>query len=128
MQLGASLLGMKAGQNAVVRALLYERANQTVAPYNLTVADFVSRIAELGNKVTRVGPGGLEEGIIVPITFGAENRTVTNVLSADTNSLSYARTPREILRILYGTGNENAPGGFFPARANGQIARSFLVR
>lgn len=124
MQLGASLLGMKAGQNAVLRALLYERANQTVAPYNFTVAYIVSRIAELGNKVTR---GGLEEGIIVPITLGAENRTVTNVLSADTNSLSYARTPPEILRILYGTGNEYVPGGFFPAKANGQIARTLVI-
>ncbi|XP_048441826.1 desiccation-related protein PCC13-62-like [Pyrus x bretschneideri] len=123
-RLGASLLGMKAGQNAVLRALLYERANQTVAPYNFTVAYIVSRIAELGNKVTR---GGLEEGIIVPITLGAENRTVTNVLSADTNSLSYARTPPEILRILYGTGNEYVPGGFFPAKANGQIARTLVI-
>ncbi|KAK9215582.1 hypothetical protein WN944_007587 [Citrus x changshan-huyou] len=30
------------------------------------------------------------------------------------NSFSYPRSPEEILRISYGTGNEHVPGRFFP--------------
>uniref|UniRef100_A0A453SSN6 Uncharacterized protein n=1 Tax=Aegilops tauschii subsp. strangulata TaxID=200361 RepID=A0A453SSN6_AEGTS len=53
-------------------------------------------------------------------------RICTNVLSADRDSLSYARMPAELLRILYLTGDEHVPGGFFPEGANGKIAREFL--
>jgi hypothetical protein len=47
-------------------------------------------------------------------------------VSADRDSLSYARKPAELLRILYLTSDEHVPGGFFPEGANGRIARSFL--
>uniref|UniRef100_J3LNP7 Uncharacterized protein n=1 Tax=Oryza brachyantha TaxID=4533 RepID=J3LNP7_ORYBR len=55
-------------------------------------------------------------------------RICTNILSADADSLSYSRTPAELLRILYLTGDERKPGGFFPDGANGKIARSFLAK
>lgn len=68
-----------------------------------------------------------DEGLIVPPFLGAENRTTGNILSADVESLSYKRTPAEILRILYTTSNEHIPGGFFPLGGNGRIARDFLT-
>lgn len=93
-------------------------------PYNKTVAEFTIYISELRN---RLGMCGIkDEGLIVPLELGAENRTESNILSADANSLSYARTPPEILRIVYGTGSEYKPGGFFPHGGNGRIAREFL--
>ena len=120
----AGLLGVEAGQDAVIRALLYERANVIVLPYGKTVAEFVNRTAELKNRLANCGIK--DEGIIVPQSLGAENRTNSNILSANTDSLSYARTPPEILRIVYGTGSENKPGGFFPKGAGGNIARLYL--
>ncbi|KAM3687949.1 hypothetical protein ACJW30_10G115000 [Castanea mollissima] len=120
----AGLLGVEAGQDAVIRALLYERANEIVLPYGKTVAEFVNRTAELNNRLANCGIK--DEGIIVPQSLGAENRTNSNILSANTDSLSYARTPPEILRIVYGTGSENKPGGFFPNGAGGNIARRYL--
>ncbi|KAL5795575.1 hypothetical protein ACOSQ2_000395 [Xanthoceras sorbifolium] len=123
-RLVAGLLGVESGQDAVIRTLLYERAHLIVAPYNMTVADFTGKISNLRNELAMCGIK--DEGIIVPIELGAENRTESNILSADANSLSYARTPQEILRIVYGTGNESKPGGFFPEGGNGRIARSFL--
>ncbi|KAH0978558.1 hypothetical protein GBA52_028277 [Prunus armeniaca] len=81
--------------DAVIRSLLYERGNQIVLPYNLTVADFTDRISAQRNKLGK--SGNKEEGTI---TLGAENKTTSNVLSADVNSLLYARTPPEILRIV----------------------------
>ncbi|MBA0753164.1 hypothetical protein Gogos_021485 [Gossypium gossypioides] len=64
--------------------------------------------------------------LIVPLKHGAESRPTSNVLSADPDSLSYSRTPKEIMRIMYGTGDEHRPGGFFPKGANGRIAREYL--
>lgn len=120
----AGLLGVESGQDAVIRTYLYERADYTVYPYEYTVAEFTERISELRNELGMCGIK--DEGICVPPYLGAENQTTSNVLSADYNSLSYARTPREILRIVYGTGNEHVPGGFFPNGANGKIARELL--
>ncbi|XP_057496688.1 ferritin-like catalase Nec2 [Actinidia eriantha] len=122
-ELLAGLLGVEAGQDAVIRTYLYERADELVKPYKYTVAEFTVRISELRNKLAMCGIK--DEGIVVPPQLGAENRTVSNVLSADSNSLSYERIPAEILRVLYGTGKENMPGGFFPQGANGNIAKGF---
>ncbi|XP_010269493.1 PREDICTED: desiccation-related protein PCC13-62-like [Nelumbo nucifera] len=123
-RLGAGLLAVEGGQDADIRHYLYERAGEIVHPYNYTVAEFTIRISELRNRLGKCGIK--DEGIIVPPELGAENRTCSNALSADFNSISYARTPQEILRVLYATGCEHLPGGFYPKGANGKIAREFL--
>ncbi|XP_059652407.1 ferritin-like catalase Nec2 [Cornus florida] len=120
----AGLLGVESGQDAVIRMYLYERAKETVKPYNKTVAEFTIRISELRNKLAMCGIK--DEGIIVPLELGAENRTTSNVLSANTDSLSYSRMPGEVLRVVYGSGKESVPGGFYPRGGNGKIARGFL--
>ncbi|KAJ6797976.1 desiccation-related protein PCC13-62-like [Iris pallida] len=120
----AGLLAVEAGQDAVIRALLYERAKETVPPYDITVAEFTDRISDLRNRLAMCGVR--DEGLIVPLELGAEQRTTSNILSADRNSLGYGRTPEEVLRIVYGTGNEHVPGGFLPAGGNGVIARKLL--
>ncbi|XP_022758021.1 desiccation-related protein PCC13-62-like [Durio zibethinus] len=123
-RLVASLLGVESGQDAVLRALLYGKACEKVVTYDITVADFTNVISGLRNQLAKCDIK--DEGLIVPLKLGAENRTTSNILSADTNSLSYARTPPEILRVVYGDGDEHKPGGFFPEGANGKIARSYL--
>ncbi|PIA44447.1 hypothetical protein AQUCO_01700208v1 [Aquilegia coerulea] len=120
----AGLLGVESGQDAVIRMYLYERGFEVVHPYNHTVVEFTIRISKMRNRLAMCGIK--DEGLVVPPELGAENRTCSNVLSADPYSLSYARTPPEILRVVYGTGNERIPGGFFPEGGNGRIARSFL--
>lgn len=124
--MASKLLAIKAGQNAVIRTLLYKNATQFVPPYQITVREFAEAVSQLTNILAKCGIKS--EGIILDnTTLGAENRTTSNVLSADANSLSYSRTEPEILRIVYGTGNERLPFGFFPKGANGKIARSFLL-
>ncbi|KAJ3674747.1 hypothetical protein LUZ60_005363 [Juncus effusus] len=119
----AGLLGVESAQDAIIRALLYERALQKVEPYDLTVAEFTKRISDMRNEL---GKDGLkDEGIVVPPLLGPEGRTRGNVVAGDKDSLSYDRTPEEILRIVYGTGSEKNPGGFFPKGAEGRIARSY---
>uniref|UniRef100_A0A1D1YIQ4 Desiccation-related protein PCC13-62 n=1 Tax=Anthurium amnicola TaxID=1678845 RepID=A0A1D1YIQ4_9ARAE len=121
----AGLLGVEAGQDAVIRAQLYVRAEEVVHPYNHTVEEFTARISELRNQLAMCGVK--DEGVVVPPYQGAEGNTSSNVLSADPDSLSYARTPADILRVVYGTGDERRPGGFFPRGGGGRIARGYLA-
>ncbi|KAL7123734.1 hypothetical protein ABFS83_14G002500 [Erythranthe nasuta] len=123
-RLVAGLLGVESGQDAVLRTLLYQRAFVKVYPYEFTVAEFTDRISSLRNKL---GKKGLkDEGLIVKPVQGAEGRISGNVLAGDQDSLSFDRTPEEILRIVYGSGNENQPGGFYPKGGDGRIAKSHL--
>ncbi|KAK4265936.1 hypothetical protein QN277_026921 [Acacia crassicarpa] len=120
----AGLLGVESGQDAVIRTLLYERRWVSVAPYGVSVAEFTNRISTLRDKL---GKKGLkDEGLMVPKRFGAEGRIGGNVLAGDKDSLSYGRCPEEVLRIVYGDGDENRPGGFYPLGADGRIAKSYL--
>ncbi|PIN23255.1 hypothetical protein CDL12_04021 [Handroanthus impetiginosus] len=125
-RLVAGLLGVESGQDAVLRALLYERALVKVFPYDITVAEFTDKISSLRNKL---GMDGIkDEGLIVEPALGAEGRISGNVLVGDQYSLSFGRTPEEILRIVYGSGRESVPGGFYPRGADGKIAKSHLGR
>ncbi|MQL82657.1 hypothetical protein Taro_015133 [Colocasia esculenta] len=121
----AGLLGVESGQDAVIRDRLYEHAEEVVHPYNRTVAEFTAAISELRNRLAMCGVK--DEGIVVPPFLGAEGRSSTNVLSANRDSLSYRRTPAEILRVVYGTGDEHKPGGFFPKGGDGNIASQYLL-
>ncbi|XP_052184326.1 ferritin-like catalase Nec2 [Diospyros lotus] len=123
-RLVAGLLGVESGQDAVIRALLYSRAAKVVRPYGFTVAEFTNRISELRNKLGMMGVK--DEGLVVAAFQGAEGKIRGNVLAGDRESLSYARSPEEILRIVYGDGDEHVAGGFYPNGADGRIARSFL--
>lgn len=123
-RLVAGLLGVESGQDAVLRALLYEHALEKVKPYGFTVAEFTDKISSLRNRLGKMGLK--DEGLIVEPELGAEGKIPGNVLAGDQYSLSYGRTPEEILRIVYGSGKENKPGGFFPKGAGGKIARSHL--
>ncbi|KDP46896.1 hypothetical protein JCGZ_24105 [Jatropha curcas] len=123
-RLVSGLLAVEAGQDAVIRSLLYEIADKKVEPYNVTVAEFTDLISGLRNKLAATG--NKDEGLTVPKELGAEKKIESNILSADANSVSYSRTPMEILRVVYGSGNESQAGGFLPRGGNGRIARSFL--
>ncbi|CAN8302828.1 unnamed protein product [Cochlearia groenlandica] len=125
-KLVAGLLGVESGQDAVIRTMLYARATHIVYPYGIPVAAFTDMISDLRNKL---GKGGVkDEGLIVPKAKGAERQVVGNVLAGDESSLAFDRTPEEILRIVYGSGNESVPGGFYPQGADGEIAKSYLAQ
>ncbi|BBN19123.1 hypothetical protein MPTK1_8g08060 [Marchantia polymorpha subsp. ruderalis] len=131
----ARLLGVESGQDAVIRTWLYERKGEMVMPYNFTVAEATVQISKLRNTLDHEGLEVVEgmmvpfeiddEGLLVPEELGAERQTKGNVLSADEDSLSYQRTPEQILSIVYSSGSPKTPGGFYPLGARGNIAEKY---
>ncbi|KAL1334978.1 hypothetical protein HN51_063923 [Arachis hypogaea] len=123
-KLVAGLLGVESGQDAVIRAMLYDCRNEQVHPYGVSVETFTNRISILRDKL---GNNGMKDvGLGMRMLEGPEGRALGSVLAGDKDSLAYGRTPQEILRIVYGGGDECVPGGFFPRGAHGRIAKSYL--
>ncbi|MFQ6635947.1 hypothetical protein Gotur_013276 [Gossypium turneri] len=114
-----------AAQAGYFRTRLNAIVNTTVPPYTITVANFTNTTATAVNLLGLCGVKN--EGLIVPPALGAENRTTTNVIPGDVNSLSPRRTEREMLRILYGTRNATRPGGIFPSGLTGRLPRTIFV-
>ncbi|PHT35792.1 hypothetical protein CQW23_23492 [Capsicum baccatum] len=79
---------------------------------------------KLRNKLGRHGIK--DEGLNVKPKVGAQGRIRGNVLAGDKYSMAFDRTPKEILRIVYGGEKENKTGGFYPKGAEGRIAKSYL--
>lgn len=125
-KLVAGLLGVESAQDAVIRALLYERGLSRVASYGVGVAELTAHISELRNALGRNGVK--DEGLVVAPGQGPEGQTVGNIIAGDRFSLAYDRTPEEILGVVYGTGNPSQAGGFFPQGGDGRIARGFLMQ
>jgi hypothetical protein len=124
LQLAARLLGVEAGQDAVIRTWLYERKNQTVAPYDFNVAYITDKISYTRNQLDH---GDVDdEGLSVPKYLGSEDLVSGNILSADKDSLAYTRTPKQIFEVVYSTGDASKPGGIYPNGGNGTIAKSYL--
>ncbi|CAK9863448.1 unnamed protein product [Sphagnum jensenii] len=119
----AGLLGVEAGQDAIIRAALYEFKDDLVPPYKFTVAQFTDFISNLQNSLSHAFVG---EGLEVPKKQGADGLVTGNILSADIYSLSYARTAEQVLATVYFTGDAATPGGFFPKGASGTIAENYL--
>ncbi|KAK7388034.1 hypothetical protein VNO78_22835 [Psophocarpus tetragonolobus] len=123
-ELASGIEGVAFGVKNSIRSYLYECRDMLVPPYNVCVAEFTNRISERANKLGKEGIKS--EGLVVPKSLGADRRVSGNVIEADKNSLSYRKSPEEVLRIQYGTGNQCVPGGFYPKGANGRIAKYYL--
>ncbi|KAK8718094.1 hypothetical protein V6N13_045340 [Hibiscus sabdariffa] len=124
-ELAAGIALYEAASYGVLRSLLNDAANSTVPPYTSTVVNFTSLTAQMTYQLG--GCGVKDEPLIVPPPLGAEKRTTTNVIAADANSLVYARTEREFLRILFRTGNATRPGGLFPCGFEGKLYHWILA-
>ncbi|KAK4586029.1 hypothetical protein RGQ29_023277 [Quercus rubra] len=106
-------------------AYLYEHAKDIVSPYGITVGEFTNLFSELRDRLGH--QGHKDEGLVVPLAEGAEGKINGNVLAGDADSVAFDRTAEEILRIVYGSGDEKKPGGFYPKGGNGRIARTHLL-
>ncbi|OIV95276.1 hypothetical protein TanjilG_07432 [Lupinus angustifolius] len=123
-KLVAGLLGAESSQDGVILAMVEIRPGMLALPYNKTVEEFKNLVTkhrnDLGGKCLK------DEGLEAPIFEGVEAKVPRKVYAYDKYIIPCPTTPEEILRIVYGGGDEHVPGGFFPKGAHGRIAKSYL--
>ena len=97
----AGLLSVEAYQSGILKVLTYQAGSQAIANYNAAVA--VKN--QLGGVIA-------DQPIIM--------NGVANLVPTDGNSISFGRTPAQVLGVVYEGGSANNYG-FFPNRVNGTI-------
>jgi hypothetical protein len=100
----AGILAVEAYHAGIIRTLLYEWGSLTQEGANL--------ISQLRNKLSDEGGGVTDQGI--------EVNGKPNLIPADSNSIAFSRSTRQVLNIVYG-GINAAEGLFFPKGMNGAI-------
>ncbi|BDA43113.1 Desiccation-related protein PCC13-62 [Coccomyxa sp. Obi] len=114
--------GVEAYHGGLLRQWLFENGGLVVQPYGIQIVSFVQALSDLRGKVG----GGKDEGITIPAAvasiYGPNILEFfqANIVPADTNAMIFARTPQEVLAIVYG-GDASKPGGFFPSGLNGSV-------
>jgi len=105
----AGILAVEAYHASLVRTLLFQISETIVLPYNVKVKVIVQAISDLRGSVG----GGKDQGIV-------DDKGMANIVPTDDNSITFARTPAEVLAIVT-LGSANNRGGFFPKGLNGNI-------
>ncbi|WP_394649561.1 ferritin-like domain-containing protein [uncultured Deinococcus sp.] len=104
----AGILSVEAYHAGEIRTLLYAQKD-VVTPYGVTVEQLIQKISDLRAAVG----GGKDEGLT--------KNGKANIVVADSNSVAYGRSPREVLNIVY-LGANASKGGFFPNGLNGDFS------
>jgi hypothetical protein len=119
----AGILAVEAYHSGSIRTLLYQRRAQQVTA-NLTVADVVQAISNLRDAVD--GTSDLDQGITSNVdgnpAYVRSQTNAANIVLADTNSIAFSRTPRQVANIVFlDTTGSATKGGFFPDGLNGSF-------
>eukprot|EP00882_Tetradesmus_deserticola_P001009 GHRQ01001092.1.p1 GENE.GHRQ01001092.1~~GHRQ01001092.1.p1 ORF type:complete len:409 (+),score=152.07 GHRQ01001092.1:202-1428(+) len=106
-------------QSGVDRHFLWQRRNETVPEYGMTVQQIVMAISNLRDELD--GPPETDQPLMNgnPNFIAVPTRSI-NLVPTDIRGLTFSRTPQQVLRIvtLAGPGDK---GGFFPNGVNGKI-------
>lgn len=89
----------------------YHAANVRTALFALGAQDPAGQISDARDSLD--GPSDLDQGIV----DAAGN---ANIVPTDGDGLAFARTPKQVLNIVY-LNPDTQPGGFFPQGLNGTI-------
>ena len=106
----SSIFAAEAYHLGTIRTLLYAQQN---AFYENATALISATRARLSGALDDQGIGADQS------TLGGGFPSPANITDTDPNSLAFARTPRQVLNVVYGaTGAQK--GGFFPTGVNGE--------
>jgi hypothetical protein len=119
----AGILAVEAYHSGSIRTLLYQRRAQQVTP-NLNVAAVVQAISNLRDAVD--GTSDLDQGITSDVAgnpdYVRSQANAANIVLADSNSIAFSRTPRQVANIVFlDTTGSATKGGFFPDGLNGNF-------
>ena len=114
----ASILAVEAYHAATIRTLLFSQQNQF---FNNATALISKLRATLSGAQDDQGIGGDQS------TLGGGFPSPANITPTDPNSLVFARTPRQVLNVVYG-GVNASKGVFFPEGANVGPAFAALLK
>ena len=95
---------MEAYHAGIIRTLLFELGQYT--------QDAANKISKLRNTLSDEGSGVTDQGI--------RTTDELNLVPADSNSIAFSRSTRQVLNIVYGGVNASS-GLFFPSGLNGAI-------
>ncbi|KAK9819242.1 hypothetical protein WJX81_003477 [Elliptochloris bilobata] len=117
----AGLATSATAHSTVERMVLWQRRNNTVEPFNETVQQVFARVSAYRDRMD--GPQFDDQGLINtdPRTIAVPAEWV-NMIPADINGLTFARTPQMNINILT-IGSPEGIGGFFPKGLNGVITK-----
>eukprot|EP00879_Flechtneria_rotunda_P017454 GHRR01018292.1.p1 GENE.GHRR01018292.1~~GHRR01018292.1.p1 ORF type:complete len:412 (-),score=113.53 GHRR01018292.1:398-1633(-) len=106
-------------QSGVDRHFLWQRRNESVPEYNMTVHEVVMAISNYRNELD--GPANTDQPLYnTNPNFIAVPLNNINLVPTDIRGLTFSRTPQQVLHIVT-LGASNGKGGFFPAGFNGKI-------
>ena len=113
LKAAAGILAVEAFHASEVRTILYGMGS---AAKDTTISDTVQAISDARDSVDTVNTAKMKDQGIVDAAGAA------NIVPTDGNSLAFARTTSQVLRIVYGSPAKTpAPGLFFPDGMNGVI-------
>eukprot|EP00878_Enallax_costatus_P000877 GHUV01001004.1.p1 GENE.GHUV01001004.1~~GHUV01001004.1.p1 ORF type:complete len:475 (+),score=107.17 GHUV01001004.1:451-1875(+) len=112
-------------QSGVDRHFLWQRRNETVPEYGMTVHEIVMGISNYRDEMD--GAPETDQPLMNsnPNFIAVPTRNI-NLAPTDIRGLTFSRTPQQVLRIVtLGAGDNTDPspakGGFFPKGVNGNI-------
>ena len=105
----AGILAVEAYHAGLIRTSLYDEGFETAGIY-----DAVQKISNVRDSVD--GSTDDDQGI--------GNRSYSNIVPTDSNSIAFGRTPGQVLNIVYLNPGKTTKGGFFPNGVNGVINTS----
>ncbi|BFI34078.1 hypothetical protein AXG93_3228s1150 [Marchantia polymorpha subsp. ruderalis] len=118
------LLSITSAQDAILRTLLYQHREETLKTYNLTVAQITDKISTYCTRL--IQDQEMDETVFLPFQQLSEQNLVASIVTVDKDFLPLRLSTRQVLGLLYGSGNASVPGAFFPQGAVGKIADKFL--
>lgn len=108
--IAAGLAGSAGYQSAADRYILWERRNEKIPEFDVTVEEAFEKVSQLRQKWT---------GDVI-IDQKLTDVLGPNIIPTDGNGVSLARTPQQVLNFLT-FGSSNGEGGFLPQGPNGKI-------
>ncbi|CAN5900331.1 ferritin-like domain-containing protein [soil metagenome] len=115
IEAAAGILAVEAYHAAEARTLLYSRLGTEID--KVPVQRLVQIVSNARDFLD--GDGDMDQGIVQDNPFG----TMANIVPTNENGLVFARTPFQVLNIVYLDLTRTAtPGGFFPDGLNGDFS------